>query len=336
MCAKRTHVDFGAAMSSSLQNIASSNSVVGILNDASNQQREGEVVQKIHVSRIAENELNKKIYDMADLTPLAKDIAERGIQQPLLVRQRTDGKYVIISGHRRFASNDIARNQYDYKDGEYVPCLVKADVKDSITERESLILDNLQRDKSDFNRMMEVMQIKECAEERRMRGEDVPYIRDYISAKIGISLSDIQRYYVIADKLNSEFMNMYREQSIATNVAYELARLSEEKQSFVYIMWKSDDKQETLTLPLVNRYLSGMQQGEENEKPAEKTPKPVYKYKTLEQGTSDIKKSMDDVLKAISDRELDKSTTKRILKRAGKVRAELESILVELQASTQQ
>ena len=171
MAGRNKTVDFG---SNPYENPNEDSTVeIGILNETSKSVSNGNRVHMLTVNKLIPNEKNNKIYDIMDLEALAKDISERGIQQPLIVRLRPDGKYTIISGHRRLAAYNLAVTKFGYNNGECLPCLLQNDIHSDLEEREALILNNLQRDKSDFNRMMEIVEMRKCAEERRDLGEKI-------------------------------------------------------------------------------------------------------------------------------------------------------------------
>lgn len=74
------------------------------------------------------------------LQELAKDIAERGVLEPLIVRPLEDGHYQIIAGERRYHAAGLAGL-------ESVPCLVR-DV-DEAEARAIALVENLQREDLD-------------------------------------------------------------------------------------------------------------------------------------------------------------------------------------------
>ena len=95
----------------------------------------------------------------AELRALAEDIARRGIQTPLKVYARDDGEYVLIGGHRRRAANELAIKLYpEYREkGSKLPCIIKPayDPNKQYEAIEDMILDNLQREKSDYDKVRE-------------------------------------------------------------------------------------------------------------------------------------------------------------------------------------
>ena len=72
-------------------------------------------VEQIPLTEIEENENNS--YAQNDIDELAESIKVIGLQQPLVVRRKTEGGYLLLAGHRR-------RNALALLDRKTVPCIV--------------------------------------------------------------------------------------------------------------------------------------------------------------------------------------------------------------------
>ncbi|MBQ9459493.1 MAG: ParB N-terminal domain-containing protein [Oscillospiraceae bacterium] len=337
--AKKNSVQFNDTMGAmfSQKAVPASEPNISILNDVSKEQISGERVSQIRRSNIEINARNEVVYDVKELDALAKDISERGIQEPLLLRQRPNGKYVIISGHRRFAANELAIKKYQY-DGEYIPCIIRDNISDSIDEREALILNNLQRDKSDYNRMMEIIEMRKCAEERRERGENIVNIRHYLMERLGVSNSEISRFDRIHSSLCSDLMAEFRAERISTNVAHEIAKLDAPAQEFIFSHWERGADAETLSFPIMSRLLEQYQ--ESLAAPELHTGEAVQPKKasapsigTVEQGVKEIRESCESILKRIENSDLldDMKQKKAVLRHLNKIYADLRNLQNELE-----
>lgn len=213
----------------------------GLLSDTSNKMAvKQETIrflprEKLHISA-EEAKVYPRWNDKEKLDALALDISKRGIQNPVLVTPTEDGEYEIIGGHRRTAANDLAVEKYNYKNGDLIPCIIrKAPTAGREFERaESLILSNLQRDKSDYEHMMEIVGLRACAKARKAAGEDISSTRDYVSARLGVSSSEMIRYEKINKSLIPGLMEMFCNEYIASTVAYALASMPEECQAYIY------------------------------------------------------------------------------------------------------
>lgn len=308
----------------------------GILNEASRAMASAERITLLNREDIIpQTEINSKIYDVKRIESLALDISKRGIQSPLKVMPRGDGKYSLISGHRRYAANEIAIAQYGYEKGAQIPCKVVQNSEDSVAMEEDMILDNLQRDKTDYERMMEVVEFKACTEERRTRGEEILNVREYISTRLGISISDIQRLLKIAEALCNTMNAKFRDELISTNVAYELARLDGPTQEFVYSNWDWDN---VLTLPALNTMLTKLKA--ESSPAAIPTSIPTKTKKvefppvtTIGEGITRMDEAYQNISGILRKAEPDVNTQlqKALIKRINKQMASMLALQLELQ-----
>lgn len=336
--ASRKKVDFTKANSGLFAGEAKSISSddIGILNEESKKVSSVETVSMIHHTKLVPNAKNNKVYDVNKLDSLARDIAKRGIQEPLIVRQRPDGLYLITAGHRRFKASLLAMEQYGFKE-ERLPCIVRNNVKDEIDEREALILDNIQRDKTDFNRMMEIVEIRACGEERRNRGENIPNIRDYIMDTLDVGTAEISRFERIFHSLVPELMKDFREERISVNVAYEVAKLDAAVQKHVNDGWDRE-KTPQLTYPIMTKLVEGYGKDKDADKEdasAPEIPKAAsIKYKTVNEGMTDLKSRIAEIDSTFvaSGVELDKKSQKMLIRKANKLAKELEEFKLLMHA----
>ena len=81
-------------------------------------------VEQIPLAEIEENENNS--YAQNDIDELAESIKVIGLQQPLVVRRKTEGGYLLLAGHRR-------RNALALLARDTAPCIVlDADLDESL------------------------------------------------------------------------------------------------------------------------------------------------------------------------------------------------------------
>ena len=96
-----------------------------LMGEAVSKSNTGEMrVEQIPLAEIEENENNS--YAQNDIDELAESIKVIGLQQPLVVRRKTEGGYLLLAGHRR-------RNALALLDRKTAPCIVlDADLDPSI------------------------------------------------------------------------------------------------------------------------------------------------------------------------------------------------------------
>ena len=315
----------------------------GILSDISKEERNGERVKLILRGELEPSKKNKDIYNVDDLETLAADIARRGIQEPLIVRQKPNGKFAIRAGERRYAANAIAVDKMGYSDGEYLPVIVRNNITDEIEEREAIILDNLQRVKTDYTRMMEIIELINCAEARKERGEKIASVRNYVMERLGVSQSEITRFERIHKSLIPELLQEFRNERFATNVAHTIATgASEDAQKYIYENWdwgRIDDgeKPVMLTYPDVEKLQNAYLKSGQSEKEAEKKKKEIYKFSSRDESITTLDTSFTRLSERLKDAglrkaegKLKKADQKKIMSRASKLYAELISLQSDL------
>lgn len=161
---------------------------------------------------------------------LKRSVELVGILQPLLVKKPENGKYKIIAGHRRrlavLALMEEGKEERK-EERRYVPCVFK---KEDVRDRLAIILANRFRDKTDWEKMMEVAEAeglaRELKEDYRLGGRT----REVLAEMIGMSEAQIGRYKAIYNHLDAGLMEEFREGIIGFSAVAELCGLSEESQ----------------------------------------------------------------------------------------------------------
>lgn len=189
---------------------------------------------------------NDEIYgeirpDDAELQAAARDIAQAGIQEPLIVYKAAEtGKYVILSGNRRFAASAVAKERYPEQYREYrggLPCIVQPAPKTEQDLRKRMIKNNLQREKTPYVRMQEIAVYSQMVAQEQAREDGSTHIREVVCRDLGVSQSEVTRYLKIHSALIPPLMEAFSKQLLSTHVAHQLAGESPETQHFVCGAW---------------------------------------------------------------------------------------------------
>lgn len=170
--------------------------------------------------------VNEELNDMAD------SIKKDGVQEPALVRPLANGKYQMISGHRRKKASEIANK-------ETMPCLVR----DLTDEQAAIIMvdSNLQqRQKILYSEKAFAYKMKLEAMTHQGKRNDLTSDQvgekltsvEKLSAKSPDSKSQIQRYIRLTE-LTDKLLNMVDNEEIAFSPAVELSYLTEEEQKWL-------------------------------------------------------------------------------------------------------
>lgn len=207
----------------------------GLLNDRSVPDRQQD--QKI-VYRNPEDLIPSEdnFYNTEKLELLKQSIKLLGILQPLLIENR-DGKDYVIAGHcRRKCCIDLIQEGNDKF--SRIPCIYKTSSEldqdagqgDEIVRQIMLIQANVYREKTDWEKMTEVLTMESLLTELRkkvpMQGRSRKILKDISKTSAG----QLGRYHTISRHLCEQLMSEFKEDRIKISVAYEAARLSEEYQ----------------------------------------------------------------------------------------------------------
>lgn len=163
-----------------------------------------------------------------DMDQLVESVKERGIITPITLRKKDDGRYEIVSGHRRRKACELAGF-------ETIPAEIK-----ELTRDEAIILmveSNLQRSvilpsEKAFSYKMRLEAMKRLPG-RPSKENVVPvgqnYSREELAGQTGESQTQIQRYIRLTYLL-PEILQMVDEGKIALRPAVELSYLNDIEQ----------------------------------------------------------------------------------------------------------
>lgn len=146
------------------------------------------VVISIDMDLIDENPSNEKIFNMGGIEELSDYINEHGFDQPIGLREKGDGRYEIVFGHRRFRAKRKSGSKR-------IDAIVRG-YRDDIEVMETLIYSNLlgrNFGPMDYARAFRTL-VDETLAARRERGEVLGDSNIYIAKKIGMSVSKVDRY----------------------------------------------------------------------------------------------------------------------------------------------
>ena len=104
------------------------------LNEVTQVAEKGDAASQIVYVDIDDIEANpQNFYGLRDIDTLAGLIAVSHLIEPLIVRKKSDGKYLLISGHRRRAAVQKLLDDGNYTERK-LPCMIKAREKISIEQ----------------------------------------------------------------------------------------------------------------------------------------------------------------------------------------------------------
>ena len=175
-----------------------------------------------HPFKVIENE---EMYNMRD------SIKENGVLVPALVRPKENGRYEMVSGHRRKFASQLAN--YDT-----IPCIVR-----NLTDDEAIIImvdSNLQREEilPSEKAFAYKMKLEAISHQGKRNDLTCDQVGDKLNGKksvvllaeeVGDSKSQIQRFIRLTE-LIPELLELVDEKQIALSPAVELSFLTDEQQ----------------------------------------------------------------------------------------------------------
>ncbi len=196
----------------------------------------------------------ENFYSMSAIEELAFLIAlSGGIKQPGLAVPLGGGKYRLIAGHRRRLASVllVERGKQEYKK---MPCIVETvhgeEPKDvaGIAEEEALreideaillIATNGYREKTDWERVQEVMRLRALLERKRQFQKIPGQTRKIIAEQLGTTPAQVGRYESIDKHLLPDFKEAMKAERMGISVAYELSTLPEQVQKAALAEYKA-------------------------------------------------------------------------------------------------
>lgn len=150
-------------------------------------------------------------FDKTALDELAASIKEKGFIQPVIVRKRTDGKYELIAGERRFRAANLLR----YNE---IPAIVKeANDEESL---ELALIENIQRE--DLNPVEEAQAYKKLIERFNFTQEKIAQVVGKARATVNNALRIL--------KLPAKIQESIRKNLLSFSHARALLEIEDEKE----------------------------------------------------------------------------------------------------------
>lgn len=187
----------------------------------------------------------ENFYSTENIDDLKQSISLVGILQPLLVK-RDEDKYRIKAGHRRRLAC-MALADEGQKKFRFVPCVIRQETEEekqgninAILDRLTLIFANGFREKTDWEKMEEVLQTEALVVELRKEVSLEGRTRAILAEFTGIKEAQLGRYKAIKNNLCPRLMEEFKADNIGISVVYELSGLSAEYQERAYELYQEN------------------------------------------------------------------------------------------------
>lgn len=177
-----------------------------------------------------------------EMMNMAESVRKYGVLVPAIVREKSEGGYEMIAGHRRRMASELAEQST-------MPCLIR-----NLADDEAILVmvdSNLQREKilpseKAFAYKMKLEAMKRQGQrtdltlsplETKLRGQRSDEI---LGKQVGESKDTIRRYIRLTELIPS-ILEMVDEDKIAMRPAVELSYLTKEQQEFLFDTMQSED-----------------------------------------------------------------------------------------------
>lgn len=165
-----------------------------VINDMLNEASKDMRYKKIFIYDIDPCEYNQ--YPMQEIEQLARNISEAGLLHPIMLYKKNDGRYMILSGERRYRAMLL-----NYENGderfEEIPAIIKLQVLDERTIKRYIRRGNANRE--NLSKEVKLAIVKESLEDyqiskERNEIESGVLKRDWIAMDTGFSARSVQDY----------------------------------------------------------------------------------------------------------------------------------------------
>lgn len=181
-------------------------------------------LREVDVDDLIGNEGNFYSVDEAALEELKNSIALSGIMDPPTVTETGDGKYRLISGHRRTAAVRalVAEGREDLRK---VPVLVRSPSSAAMEELELIMANSTARRLSSAEISEAAQRVERLLYELKEQGVEFPgRMRDHVAEACNVSRTKLANLKLIEERLIADFKVMWKSGKLPDATALELAR----------------------------------------------------------------------------------------------------------------
>ena len=184
----------------------------------------GKRLTEVDIDDLVSNEANFYAVDTDNLEELKNSIALSGIMDPPTVTETEDGKYRLISGHRRTAAVRalVAEGRADLRK---VPVFVRSPRSAAMEELELIMANSTARVLSSAEVSQAAQRVERLLYELKEQGVEFPgRMRDHVAAACNVSKTKLANLHMIEENLISGFKQQWALGKLPDVTALELAR----------------------------------------------------------------------------------------------------------------
>lgn len=176
-------------------------------------------------------------YQLTGLEELAANIALCGLQQPLRIRKHpsAEGRYMIVSGHRRRAAVRMLAEDDPEKLKE-IACIVEAEaVSPSLQQLRLIYANSNTRTLTPAEVSEQAVQVEKLLYQLKEEGYEFPgRMRDHVAAAVNASAAKLARLKVIRENLAFCWQPAFKKSELGESTAYALAQMPSKWQDIIH------------------------------------------------------------------------------------------------------
>lgn len=184
----------------------------------------GRELHTVNIADLVSNDANFYAVDEDKLEDLKNSIALSGIMDPPTVTRTDDGKYRLISGHRRTAAVRalVAEGREDLRK---VPVFVRSPRSAAMEELELIMANSTARVLSSAETSQAAQRVERLLYELKEQGVEFPgRMRDHVAAACNVSKTKLANLHMIEENLIQDFKTQWAAGKLPDATALELAR----------------------------------------------------------------------------------------------------------------
>ena len=212
--------------------------LMGLMNQASKTEAGA---PKYELKRLNINELypdpqNKTVYSVENIEELADAIEiAGGVLHNLVVRAADEtGKYMIISGERRWTACQLLVNEKRMQQFAEVNCLIENEHDEDMLDLMLMLTNSTARQLTDAEKVRQAERMTDILNRMKEQQGLEGRVRDIVGKMLQMSSGQLARYHAIAKNLqNEDLKQAFQDGRLKVSAAYEASQLSEEGQQKV-------------------------------------------------------------------------------------------------------
>ena len=174
----------------------------------------------------------ENFYSLDGLNELAGNIELLGLLDPIRVRPY-EGKFMIVSGHRRWSAILLIRDGGSDQFAAGVPCIVEyGEASEAMRKLRLIYANSSTRQLSSAELSRQAEEVTRLLYELQAQGVEFPgRMRDHVAQACGVAKSKIARLHAIRENLHPALLPYYDDGEMVEDVAYQLSRFPEDLQA---------------------------------------------------------------------------------------------------------